>query len=118
MKLCKVCRNSNPDLFLKLEELVYWRCNTCEAIFLDPKNYLSRNYEKKHYLKHNNSTSDINYKNFLLKLIRPMKDRISTNDVGLDYGCGFAPALANILRSRGFKIELYDPFFFLIKTFY
>ena len=112
MKICKVCRNSNPDLFLKLEELVYWRCNTCEAKFLDPKNYVSRNYEKKHYLKHNNSTSDINYKNFLLRLIEPMKDKILTNQVGLDYGCGFAPVLANILKSRGFKIELYDPFFF------
>ena len=41
-----------------------------------------------------------------------MKDKISTNDIGLDYGCGFAPALADILKSRGFKVELYDPFFF------
>ena len=40
------------------------------------------------------------------------KDKISTSDIGLDYGCGFAPALANILKSRGFKVELYDPFFF------
>ena len=112
MNICKVCRNSKPYLFLKSEELVYWGCNTCGAKFLDPKNYVSSNYEKKHYLKHNNSTTDIDYKNFLLKLIEPMKDKISTNDIGLDYGCGFAPALADILKSRGFKVELYDPFFF------
>ena len=30
----------------------------------------------------------------------------------LDYGCGFAPALAYIFKSYGFKVELYDPFFF------
>ena len=30
----------------------------------------------------------------------------------MDYGCGYAPALANILKKDGFNIELYDPFFF------
>ena len=41
-----------------------------------------------------------------------MKDKNSISDLGLDYGCGFAPALANIFKSYGFKVELYDPFFF------
>ncbi len=112
MNRCNVCRSPKPNLFLKLGALVYWECHICGAKFLDPKNYVSINYEKKHYLKHNNSTTDINYKAFLLKLIEPMIDKISTNDIGLDYGCGFAPALANILKSNGFKVELYDPFFF------
>ena len=51
MNICKVCRNPEPNLFLKLEGLVYWGCNTCEAKFLDSKNYVSSNNEKKHYLK-------------------------------------------------------------------
>ena len=29
-----------------------------------------------------------------------------------DYGCGYAPALADILKKDGFNVELYDPFFF------
>ena len=32
--------------------------------------------------------------------------------MGLDYGCGYAPALADILKKDGFNVELYDPFFF------
>ena len=112
MNTCKVCRSSNLNFFLKSGELVYWDCNTCGAKFLDPKNYVSNNYEKKHYLKHNNSINDTKYKKFLLKLIVPMKDKITINDIGLDYGCGFAPALVNIFKSYGFKVELYDPFFF------
>ena len=112
MDICNVCKSSKPYFFLKLGHLVYWGCDICGAKFLDPKNYVSNSFEKKHYLKHNNSTTDINYKNFLSKLIEPMKDKISTNDVGLDYGCGFAPALANILKSMGFNVDLYDPFFF------
>ena len=112
MNTCIVCKSSNLHFFLKSGKLVYWKCNVCASKFLDPKNYVSKSYEKKHYLKHNNSTTDTNYKNFLLKLIKPVKDRISITDIGLDYGCGFAPALANIFKSYGFKIDLYDPFFF------
>ncbi len=112
MNTCTVCKSSNIDFFLKSGKLLYWGCNVCGSKFLDPKNYVSHSDEKKHYLKHNNSTTDLNYKNFLLKLIEPVKDKISTSDIGLDYGCGFAPALANIFKSYGFKVELYDPFFF------
>ena len=112
MNTCTVCKSSNIEFFLKSGKLFYWECNVCGSKFLDPKNYVSRSDEKKHYLKHNNSITDLNYKNFLLKLIEPVKDKISTSDIGLDYGCGFAPALANIFKSYGFKVELYDPFFF------
>ena len=112
MNTCKVCKNSNLKIFLKSGKLIYWECNVCGSKFLDPKNYISNSNEKKHYLKHDNSITDQNYKNFLLKLFEPFKDKISTSDIGLDYGCGFAPALANIFKSYGFKVELYDPFFF------
>ena len=112
MDTCTVCKSSNIDFFLKSGKLLYWGCNVCGSKFLDSKNHVSNSDEKKHYLKHNNSITDLNYKKFLLKLIEPVKDKISTSDIGLDYGCGFAPALANIFKSYGFKVELYDPFFF------
>ena len=112
MNTCKVCKSSDLNLFLNCKKLVYWECKTCEAKFLDPKNYVSSSYEKKHYLKHNNLITDTNHKNFLLKLIKPIKDKISSCDIGLDYGCGYAPVLAHILKSYGFKLDLYDPFFF------
>ena len=34
----------------------------------------------------------------------------------MDYGCGYAPALAYILKQDGIRIELYDPFFFPNKS--
>ena len=60
MNICKVCKSYKLNLFLKLGKLLYWECKTCSAKFLDPNNYVSNNYEKKHYLKHNNSITDIN----------------------------------------------------------
>ena len=71
---------------------------------------------KKHYLKHNNKIDENGYNNFLLKLINPIRNKICDEDIGLDYGCGYAPALAYILKQDGINIELYDPFFFPNKS--
>ena len=116
MKICTVCKSDKIELFLTIDELNYWLCNVCESKFLDSKNYVNLNYEKKHYLKHNNSINDFKYLSFLLKLVDPLKYKISTNHIGLDYGCGYSPALAYILKKEGFKVELYDPFFYPDKS--
>ena len=42
----------------------------------------------------------------------------SNNDFGLDYGCGYAPALADIFKKDGFNIDVYDPFFFPNKNIF
>jgi hypothetical protein len=113
MDNCTVCKGENLQFFLKIDQLIYWTCNFCEAKFLDKKNYISHNAEKKHYLKHNNNMSDQGYRDFLSCLIKPLKDKISQKDFGLDYGCGYSPTLADILKKDGFNVDVYDPFFFL-----
>ena len=112
MKICTVCKNKKIEFFLNVKCLDYWQCPFCKAIMLNPIKFMSSNKEKKHYLKHNNEINDTRYRTFLYNLIEPLKDKISVNDIGLDYGCGYAPALADILIKEGFNIELYDPFFF------
>ena len=112
MKICTVCKNNKIEFFLNIENLDYWQCKLCKATMLNPIHYISSNKEKKHYLKHNNEIDDTRYRDFLTNLIKPLKDKICVNDIGLDYGCGYAPALADILKKDGFNIELYDPFFF------
>ncbi len=112
MKICTVCKNNKIEFFLNIENLDYWQCKLCKATMLNPVHYISSNKEKKHYLKHNNEIDDTRYRDFLTNLIEPLKDKICVNDIGLDYGCGYAPALADILKKDGFNIELYDPFFF------
>ena len=58
MDNCIVCKSKCLDVCLKIDDLTYWKCRFCEAKFLDKKNYISYNEEKKHYLKHNNSLSE------------------------------------------------------------
>ena len=109
---CIVCKSKIIDIFQIINNLTYWECNYCSAKFLDKKNYVDLETEKRHYLKHNNFINDIGYRKFLSKLIIPLKKKISQSDIGLDYGCGYGPALVEMLKEEGYKIECYDPFFF------
>ena len=116
MKICTVCKNNKIVTYAEIDNLLYWKCQVCEAILLDSKHFITSKSEKKHYLKHNNNIDDNGYKDFLLRLINPIRNKIFIDDIGLDYGCGYAPALAYILRQDGYKVELYDPFFFPNKS--
>ena len=118
MKICTVCNKNELQFFETINYQTYWKCNYCDAKLLDKKNYINHSDEKKHYLKHNNIINDEGYRNFLLKLIKPLKSYISKNDLGLDYGCGYAPALVHILKKDGYKMEFYDPFFFPNKNIF
>ncbi|MAY91247.1 MAG: methyltransferase type 12 [Rickettsiales bacterium] len=109
---CIVCHNYSAKVFVVLKEKKYWKCNFCNAKFLDKKNFLDSKLEKQHYLKHENDLNHLGYRKFLSKLSNPLVKKISNNDVGLDFGCGHVPVLADILSISGFKLELYDPFFY------
>jgi hypothetical protein len=90
----------------------YWKCLRCNAKFLDKAHFLSPQEEKSHYLKHENKIDDPAYRKFLSKLSKPLKNKLSPYDMGLDFGCGPGPALADMLTCEGFSVALYDPFFY------
>ena len=118
MNNCIVCNNKKIEIFITIKEKVYWKCLFCLSKFLDKKHYVDFETEKKHYLKHNNHINDIDYRKFLSRLTNPLKKYISKNENGLDYGCGFAPALVEMLSEEGYNIECYDPFFFPNKNIF
>lgn len=109
---CVACKSKFIEIFDVIEHKTYWNCSTCKAKFLDPIDRLEPKLEKKRYQQHKNNVDDHSYKKFLSKLSNPLLKKLSIGDEGLDFGCGPGPALANILSSEGFKIDLYDPFFF------
>ena len=109
---CIICRNSCIKSFSTNDDKIYWECGFCSGKFLDKTHYINNAQEKKRYLEHNNDINDEGYKAFLSKLTLPLLKKISTQAEGLDFGCGHGPALAGMLAKKGFKISLYDPFFF------
>ena len=109
---CIVCKSNFTNKFVVIDQKTYWECNTCFAKFLDKNHYIDKKSEEKHYLKHENYINDRRYQKFLSKLYNPLKKKLSENDYGLDYGCGHGPALAHMIKSDGFNVDLYDPFFY------
>ena len=115
---CIVCTSDSVEIFKIIEDKKYWKCNFCLAKFLDESHYLDPIIEKNRYLQHNNRIDDNDYRAFLSRLSKPLKEKISNGDKGLDFGCGHAPALADMFALDGFDIDLYDPFFFPNKNIF
>jgi 2-polyprenyl-3-methyl-5-hydroxy-6-metoxy-1,4-benzoquinol methylase len=109
---CIVCDSNLISVFTVIDNKKYWSCRSCLAKFLDKDNRIDRDSEKDRYLQHDNRIKDIAYRGFLSRLATPLKKKLLKGYKGLDYGCGHGPALADILRSDGFDVDLYDPFFF------
>ena len=116
MNNCIVCNSKRIRIFITIKEKVYWKCSFCFCKFLDKKYYVDLDTERKHYLKHENHIENTDYRKFLSRITNPLKKYISKNEKGLDYGCGFAPALVKMLSEEGYTIECYDPFFFPNKS--
>ena len=110
--ICNICRSNAASSFNTLDSKTYCSCNVCGCKYLDKLYFIDPVEEEQRYLEHNNSIKDNEYRAFLSRLSDPLKEKISLGSNGLDFGCGTGPALADMLTQDGFKVELYDPFFF------
>ena len=121
---CGLCKSHNVDKYQYFTEKsfggvaprLYWRCHGCDLIFLDPSMRLSRVEEKSRYMEHENSVGDPRYVGFLKQLWAPMErymeEFLEKGALGLDFGCGPGPALHQMARQAGYKMDLYDPYFY------
>ncbi len=90
----------------------YWRCNRCQARFLDPAQLPNPLAEKAEYDRHENHPDDPGYRRFLDQLVKPLLKQLAPGSRGLDFGCGPGPALARMLEEAGHQVSLYDPIYF------
>ena len=108
---CPVCLDRSPVELLTVDALAYWRCESCQARFLDPDQLPDRAAEKREYDRHENDTDDPGYRQFLGQLSNPLLNRIDPGSSGLDYGCGPGPALARLLEEAGHSVATWDPIY-------
>lgn len=110
--VCPLCWSSEIALFFRDNQREYYRCAECQLVFVPPSYHLSSEQEKKEYDLHENSVDDPHYRAFLNRLQEPLLAKLGTAPLsGLDYGCGPAPALANMLEQSGHSMSLFDPFY-------
>ena len=110
-KNCVVCKSELIELFKIIEDKKYWKCNFCQAKFLDEVHRLDLKEERNRYEQHNNKIHDEAYRSFLSKLAEPLKTKLSSGGSGLDFGCGPGPTLSIMLEEAGHTMELYDIYY-------
>lgn len=109
---CPVCgSDATGVLLIDRMNKEYHRCTVCQATFLDPSHFLTCEAEHAHYLTHENAVDDAGYRTYLAKLAEPLLARLHPVSSGLDYGCGPAPALAEMIQEAGHSMAVFDPFF-------
>lgn len=109
---CPLCGAADPVNFCRDARRDYLRCRSCRLVFVPPAYFPDREAERAEYALHENDPGDAGYRKFLSRLAEPLAERLEPGARGLDFGCGPGPALAGMLEEAGFRVTLYDPFFF------
>jgi len=109
--VCPLCSSNALFLFNRDQQRDYYRCEECYLVFVPIDQHLSAIEEKAIYDLHENHLDDPDYRQFLSRLTTPLLPRLLPTSVGLDYGCGPGPMLAQMLSEQGLRIDLFDPFY-------
>lgn len=108
---CPLCQSPSAAPFFEQRGRAYHACDRCDLRFLDPAHRLSADQERARYLRHRNDVSDPGYRAFVRPLFDHMVERVPPGAVGLDFGAGPGPVLADMFEAAGYQIRLFDPFF-------
>ncbi len=113
-KECPLCHEEGGKLYFQhtKSRRVFYRCGVCDLVFANRKDLLDRSEERRRYAQHENSNLDEGYRAFLQPSVEGIRDLYQSGWIGLDYGCGPYPALAEILSENGIQVDTYDPAFF------
>lgn len=109
---CTLCSSDTEAFYYyEKEDRHYHRCTNCKAVLMDTKNYPTPQEEIDRYESHDNNVEDPRYQNFVSPLVDKIKERFTTDSLGLDFGAGTGPVITKMLTDAGYKIHAYDPFF-------
>jgi len=105
---CKICSGETNQLLDVQFEHMYFYCKTCHFVFIEDKHYVSFETEKEIYELHENSLDDKGYVTYLENYINEGVSPFIKEGLGLDFGSGPEPALATLLKKRGYEMDIYD----------
>jgi SAM-dependent methyltransferase len=108
---CPLCGGTATHAFHEDARRRYRRCDACALVFLDPAQRPTMLAEVLRYQEHVNDAGDAGYVQFLRRLADPLLERLPAGARGLDFGCGPASVLADLLTAAGRPCAAYDPLF-------
>ncbi len=112
MQQCPLCEELSTQHYHTDKKRDYFQCTRCKLVFVPATQRLNSESEKAIYDQHENSPSDDGYRHFLSRFATPLTARLTPGSAGLDFGCGPGPALSMMLQESGFKMSLYDIYYY------
>jgi hypothetical protein len=112
--VCTLCEKED-EFFRKVNgwgNQKLWLCSQCKLLFRSSAEFVSQSKEKERYLTHNNSLEDEGYVSFLLRAYKVAKGNLHSGAKILDYGCGYNPVFAKLMKKRGWECDHFDPLFY------
>ncbi|MEK0161523.1 class I SAM-dependent methyltransferase [Pseudoalteromonas piscicida] len=108
---CGLCQGNQLEAYHQDKYRLYWQCQTCQLVMVDPKSRLTPAQEKAIYDSHENNLADEGYRRFLARVADPLLARLVIPSQGLDFGCGPGPLLAKMLEEAGHQVALFDLYY-------
>lgn len=113
---CRLCGSRTALPYGPKDNFFY--CPECEYISRNESGELSADDEKKTYDLHNNSVEDPHYVDFFYKFLDDaVFPYAPEGKEGLDFGSGPSPVLAALLERHRYRMDIYDKFYSLEKTY-
>ena len=109
IKICPLCQ-SKSDFFYK-DTQSYYRCTTCDAIFVDENELPDAASEKERYELHSDDTEDEGYRKFVSPITSNILRDFTQEDRGLDFGAGTSAIISAVLHEHNYDVKNYDPYF-------
>lgn len=114
--ICPLCGAAETAFFYLDDRREYFRCHSCELVFVPASYFLSLPAERAHYDRHENDSGDPRYRKFLSRLVEPMLEYLRPGDCGLDFGSGPGPTLSVMFTEAGWAMDIYDPAYQPVET--
>lgn len=104
---CTLCSGNSIPFFQDR----YFRCTTCNGVFMDSEFFVESTEEKQRYEEHNNDIHDPGFQKFVAPITESVLKDFHQNAIGLDFGSGTAPVISHVLSQMGYEMYQYDVFF-------
>ncbi|CAM3723687.1 class I SAM-dependent methyltransferase [Parendozoicomonas haliclonae] len=109
--VCPLCGESHIKPWWQDKYREYLRCQNCQLVFVPKVWHLSNEEEKACYDLHENSGDDSGYRRFLSRMFDPITALVRPPAIGLEFGCGPGPVLAEMFAEAGFTMKVFDIYY-------